>query len=119
MATICHIFMIRRVAVGIALRYRCRFSGGCHERRARLFACCDHASRLRQPIAIQEPDSTAWRCYPPSEAWDRLKAAILDAFQRGGGDFDAGRRTHMMLRDRGAEDVRMRAMVLALAPGHP
>jgi hypothetical protein len=54
---------------------------------------------LRGIIAIQEPDSAAWRCYPPSDAWDRLKAAILEAFRRGGGDFDAGRRTYMMLRD--------------------
>jgi hypothetical protein len=52
--------------------------------------------RLTKPggiIAIQEPDAAAWRCYPPSAAWDRLKAAILEAFRRGGGDFDAGRRT--------------------------
>jgi SAM-dependent methyltransferase len=78
--------------------------------------------RLTKPggiIAIQEPDSAAWRCHPPSDAWDQLKAAILEAFRRGAGDFDAGRRTHMMLRDRGAEDLRIRAAVVALAPGHP
>jgi len=78
--------------------------------------------RLTKPggvIAVQEPDSAAWRCYPPSEAWDRLKAAILEAFRRGGGDFDVGRRTFLMLRDQGADDVRMRAAVVALAPGHP
>ena len=78
--------------------------------------------RLTKPggiIAIEEPDSAAWRCYQPSDAWDRLKEAILEAFRRGGGDFDAGRRTHMMLRDRGTEDLRVRAAVVALAPGHP
>jgi ubiquinone/menaquinone biosynthesis C-methylase UbiE len=78
--------------------------------------------RLTKPggiIAIQEPDAAAWRCYPLSEAWDRLKAAIVEAFRRGGGDFDAGRRTYMMLRDRGAENVQMRAAVVALAPGDP
>jgi ubiquinone/menaquinone biosynthesis C-methylase UbiE len=78
--------------------------------------------RLTKPggiIAIQEPDSAAWRCYPPSETWDRLKAAIQEAFLRGGGDFDAGRRTLTMLRDRGAENVQMRAAVIALAPSHP
>ncbi|BCG97663.1 class I SAM-dependent methyltransferase [Mesorhizobium sp. 131-2-1] len=82
----------------------------------------DELWRLTKPggiIAIQEPDSAAWRCYPPSDAWDRLKAAILEAFRRGGGDFDAGRRTHKMLRERGAEDLRVRAAVVALAPGHP
>jgi hypothetical protein len=78
--------------------------------------------RLTKPggiIAVQEPDSAAWRCHPPSEEWDRLKAAILEAFRRGGGDFDAGRRTYSMLRDRGVKDVQMRAAVVALAPGHP
>ena len=78
--------------------------------------------RLTKPggiIAIQEPDAAAWRCYPPSEAWDRLKEAILEAFRRGGGDFDAGRRTYMILQGRGAEDLQMRAAVVALAPAHP
>jgi ubiquinone/menaquinone biosynthesis C-methylase UbiE len=78
--------------------------------------------RLTKPggiIAIQEPDAAAWGCYPPSNAWDRLKTTILEAFQRGGGDFNAGRRTHAMLQERGAEDVQMRAAVVALAPGHP
>jgi SAM-dependent methyltransferase len=78
--------------------------------------------RLTKPggiIAIQEPDAAAWGCYPPSDAWDRLKSVILEAFRRGGGDFNAGRRTHAMLHERGAEDIRIRAAVVALAPGHP
>jgi SAM-dependent methyltransferase len=78
--------------------------------------------RLTKPggiIAIQEPDAAAWGCYPTSDAWDRLKAVILEAFRRGGGDFNAGRRTHAMLQERGAEDIRIRAAVVALAPGHP
>jgi SAM-dependent methyltransferase len=82
----------------------------------------DEIWRLTRPggtIAIQEPDSAAWACYPPSNAWDRLKVAILETFRRGGGDFDAGRRTFGMLRDRGAEEVRIRAAVVALPPGHP
>jgi SAM-dependent methyltransferase len=82
----------------------------------------DEMWRLTRPggtIAIQEPASAAWACYPPSEEWDRLKSAILEAFRRGGGDFDAGRRTFGMLRDRGAGEVRIRAAVVALPPGHP
>jgi SAM-dependent methyltransferase len=78
--------------------------------------------RLTKPggiIAIQEPDAAAWGCYPPSDAWDRLKAVILEAFRRGGGDFNAGRRTHAILRERGAKEVHVRAAVVALAPGHP
>ena len=82
----------------------------------------DEMWRLTRPggiVAIQEPDAAAWACYPPSDAWERLKAAILAAFRRGGGDFDAGRRTFGMLRERGAEGVRIRAAVVALPPGHP
>jgi SAM-dependent methyltransferase len=78
--------------------------------------------RLTKPggiIAIQEPDAAAWGCYPPSDAWDRLKSVILESFRRGGGDFNAGRRTHAMLQERGARDVQLRAAVAALAPGHP
>jgi ubiquinone/menaquinone biosynthesis C-methylase UbiE len=78
--------------------------------------------RLTKPrgiIAIQEPDAAAWGCYPPSDAWNRLKAVILEAFRRSGGDFDAGQRIHAMLQERGAEDVRIRAAVVALASGHP
>jgi SAM-dependent methyltransferase len=81
----------------------------------------DEMWRLTRPggiIAIQEPDAAAWASYLPSGAWDRLKAAILEAFRRGGGDFDAGQRTFGMLRDRGAEDVRIRTALIALPPGH-
>jgi hypothetical protein len=48
-----------------------------------------------------------------------LKTVILETFRRGGGDFNAGWRTHAMLQECGAEDVRIRAAVVALSPGHP
>ena len=70
-------------------------------------------------IAIQEPDTAAWGCYPPSDAWDRLKTVIGEVFRRGGGDINAGRRSHAMLQERGAEDVRVRAAIVALTPSHP
>jgi SAM-dependent methyltransferase len=76
-------------------------------------------TKLGGITAIQEPDAAAWGCNPPSDAWDRLKTVILEAFRRGAGDFNAGRRTHAMLKERGAEDIRIRASVIALAPGHP
>lgn len=78
--------------------------------------------RLTKPggiMAIQEPDATPWNYYPPDAAWDRLKAAILEAFRRGGGDFDAGQRTHKMLLDAGLQDVNMRAGIIALHDAHP
>jgi SAM-dependent methyltransferase len=78
--------------------------------------------RIARPgglLAIQEPDSASWSCFPPSPAWDKLKATILAAFRRGGGDFDAGRRTFGMLRRIGLKEVRLRAAIVALQDGHP
>jgi SAM-dependent methyltransferase len=78
--------------------------------------------RLVRPggvIAIQEPDASSWTCLPPRPSWDRLKEAILEAFALGGGDFNAGRRIHAMLRGAGLKDVSVRAAVQALSGGHP
>jgi hypothetical protein len=78
--------------------------------------------RLVRPggiVAVQEPDSSSWSCWPAAPAWDRLKALILEAFRRGGGDFDAGRRTFGMLTDAGLRDVRLRAAVLGLDAREP
>jgi SAM-dependent methyltransferase len=88
-------------------------------RNARLL---DEMWRLARPggiIAIQEPDAACWAGYLPSGGWDRLKAAILEALRRGGGDFDYGQRTFGMLRDRSAEDVEIGTRLVALPPGHP
>lgn len=78
--------------------------------------------RLTRPggiVALQEPDSSAWSCWPPRAEFDDLKALIVDACRADGGDFDAGRRTHAMLRDAGLSDVRLRSVVLGLPPRHP
>ena len=70
-------------------------------------------------VAIQEPDATSWNCYPSHPAWAKLKDAILAAFTRGGGDFNAGQRTFGMLRHAGLEDLQLRAAVIALQDQHP
>lgn len=70
-------------------------------------------------VAVQEPDAACWSCFPPHAAWEKLKVAILEAFARGGGDFNAGRRTFEMLRRGGLEDVRARAAVIAVQDRHP
>jgi SAM-dependent methyltransferase len=78
--------------------------------------------RLAKPggiIALQEPDAACWDFYPSDPVWQGLKAAILAAFRRGGGDFDAGRRTFAMLRKLGLEEVRFRAAVVGLGDSHP
>lgn len=70
-------------------------------------------------IAIQEPDTAPWNCFPSQPAWDRLKAAIAGAFRSGGGDIDAGRRMFGMLKRAGLDDVEVRGAVAALSNGHP
>ncbi|HYO09994.1 MAG TPA: methyltransferase domain-containing protein [Tepidisphaeraceae bacterium] len=70
-------------------------------------------------VAAQEPDAAAWSYYPHLPAFALLKTAILSAFLRGGGDFNAGRRTHALFRQAGLRDVRVRTAVLALQHEHP
>lgn len=92
-------------------------AGGTHERR--LLAEMLRLARPGGIVALQEPDSSAWSCWPPRAEFDDLKALIVDACRADGGDFDAGRRTHAMLRDAGLSDVRLRSVVLGLPPRHP
>jgi hypothetical protein len=40
---------------------------------------------------------------PSNQSWTDLKTAILAAFQSGGGDFNAGRRTFGLLRSAGMQ----------------
>jgi hypothetical protein len=78
--------------------------------------------RLSRPggiVALQEPDSAAWRCYPDHEAWNRLRDATRAAYSAGGGDLDAGCGTFTLLREAGLEDVRIRAATIALQGVHP
>ena len=70
-------------------------------------------------IAVQEPIASSWRFYPSRPAVERLIAAILSAFQAGGGNFDAGAWCYPMLRSAGLENVQTTAVVRALQPGDP
>jgi hypothetical protein len=56
---------------------------------------------------------------PSNQAWTDLKTAILAAFQSGGGDFNAGRRTFGMLRSAGMQQASQRNAVLAVTGQHP
>jgi len=78
--------------------------------------------RLVRPggvVAIQEPDASCWNAAPLNPSWSTLKAAILDAFRAGGGDFNAGCRTFGMLRGAGLQQVSQRNAVLAATGDHP
>ncbi len=78
--------------------------------------------RLTRPggvIATEEADDCTYISYPPQPAWERLKALTFAAFERGGGDSNAGRRMYGILRHAGLEEVQSRAAALALPAGHP
>jgi ubiquinone/menaquinone biosynthesis C-methylase UbiE len=78
--------------------------------------------RLVRPggvVVLQEPDSASWSLYPASEAFDHLKSAILAAFRKSGGDFDAGRKLVSLLRSSGLIEIGIRADIKALQSGNP
>jgi SAM-dependent methyltransferase len=78
--------------------------------------------RITRPggvVAIQEHDASSWHIFPANSSWTRLKETILEAYDLGGGDFNAGQRTFQMLRLAGLRDVHARAAVLALQGQHP
>lgn len=82
----------------------------------------DEMLRLVRPggiIALQEPDASCWNVSPADETWSALKNAILAAFTAKGSDFDVGRLTYGLLRERGVEQVAQRNAVLALTGQHP
>lgn len=81
----------------------------------------DTYCRLLKPggwLVLEEPDAGSWRIQPRADAAQELVALLLQAFEAGGGDFDAGRHLPDWFRQRGMEP-RVNAVVLALEPGHP
>jgi ubiquinone/menaquinone biosynthesis C-methylase UbiE len=70
-------------------------------------------------VAIQEPDTASWLCYPFHPVWVQLKEVVLAAFRCSGHDFNAGRRTFSLLKRAGLEDVHIRAATIALSNHHP
>jgi SAM-dependent methyltransferase len=69
-------------------------------------------------IVLEEPDAGSWRENPLAPATAHLRALIVEAFARGGGDFNAGRRLPEYLRAVGVEPS-LRCACLPLEPGHP
>lgn len=70
-------------------------------------------------VALQEPDTSSWRCYPPRPEFDRLRDVVVEAFKKGGGNFDVGRDLFGLLRKAGLRSVTSRAAVQILYDGHP
>lgn len=79
------------------------------------------ACRLAKPggwVVLEEPETGSWRENPLAPSAAQLRALIVEAFARAGGDFDAGRRLPEYLRTVGCEPT-VRAHCVALEPGHP
>jgi len=80
----------------------------------------EEAIRLARPggtVALQEPDGSSLECDPPHPAWDRLKAALLDAFSGVGADLQLGKRLYALVRKTGLEDVQYRPFVIGVRSG--
>lgn len=79
------------------------------------------ASRLAKPggwIVLEDVDTGSWRENPLAPSAAHLRALIVEAFARAGGDLNVGRRLVEYLRGAGIEPE-VAAECLALAPGHP
>ncbi len=70
-------------------------------------------------VITEEPDSSAWSCYPESPGFVRLKEVIRQCFLLGGGNFDAGRGLFALLRGAGLSQVRTRVGAISLHDGQP
>lgn len=70
-------------------------------------------------LAVQEGDAETLRCYPPHEAWDRLKQALLAVFERAGADTFVGRSIYPRLRRAGLENVEFRPCLVGARSHDP
>jgi ubiquinone/menaquinone biosynthesis C-methylase UbiE len=78
--------------------------------------------RLARPggwVALQDADGSTWTCEPPHPAWDRLAAAVFEAWQANGLDREIGRRLGTMLRAAGLVDVEVSPNLHLFRAGHP
>jgi SAM-dependent methyltransferase len=80
------------------------------------------AVRLARPggiVALQEPDGSTLNCYPPHPAWDRLRSALLGAFEGVGADLKLARRLYNLVHEADLEDVQYRTALLAVRSFDP
>lgn len=75
------------------------------------------AIRLARPagiVALQEPDATSLNCYPSHPAWERLKAAVLEAFSSVGSDVRLAQRLYALARHAGLQEVQYRPFLIGV-----
>jgi ubiquinone/menaquinone biosynthesis C-methylase UbiE len=69
-------------------------------------------------VVVEDPDVASWHFNPPASALEKLISLIVEAFERTGGDWDAGRKHLDLFRSFGIE-ANVRAEMFARPPGHP
>jgi SAM-dependent methyltransferase len=75
------------------------------------------AMRLARPgglVALQEPDSSTLKCYPPHPAWDRLKSVYFAAFKGVGADIELAGKLYFLANQAGLRDVQYRTALLGV-----
>lgn len=70
-------------------------------------------------IAVQEPISSCWNCYPPHWSWDKLKETLFTLLAQNGEDNNMGQHLYALLSQAGLEHVQMRPAILVLRNEHP
>jgi SAM-dependent methyltransferase len=78
--------------------------------------------RLARPngiVALQEPDGSTLNCYPPCQAFEKLKAALLGAFKGVGADIELAKQLYFLVHQAGLRDVQYRTSLLAVRSMDP
>lgn len=70
-------------------------------------------------VALQEPDISTLKCYPPHPAWDRLTQVLEQALVCVGGDVRLAQRLYQLARHAGLEDVQYRPFLVGFRAGDP
>jgi ubiquinone/menaquinone biosynthesis C-methylase UbiE len=77
----------------------------------------EEAKRLVRPgglIALQEPDASTLKCFPPHRAWERLHCAYMAAFKAVGADIELASKLYFLVQQAGLRDVQYRTALLGV-----
>lgn len=96
-----------------------RFVGGTVGRAEELIAAAMTLARAGGVVALQEPDITTLKCYPPHPAWDRLTDLLERVFHCVGSDIRLGQHLYQLLRRAGLGDVQYRPFLLGFRSDDP
>ena len=63
-------------------------------------------------VALQDPDISTLKCYPPNAAWDRLTQVLEQTFDRVGSDVRLAQGLYKLVRRAGLEDIQYRPFLV-------